>query len=71
MRQHFDDLLSSYVPIPPNASLKTDLDIIILEVKGELEDNVEEKHVIIEANELGPLQYHKIMKINVSQIKRT
>ncbi len=55
MRQHLDDLLSFYCTNTTERKFeKTDLDIIISEVKAELEDNIEEKHAIIEANELGP-----------------
>ena len=54
MRQLIDDLLSfSRTNSAERKFEKTDINIIIAEIKAELKDNIEEKHATIEATELG------------------
>ena len=54
MRQQLDDLLSfSHTNSAERKFEKTDLDVVIAEVKAELKNAIEEKHAIIETTELG------------------
>ena len=54
MRQLIDDLLSfSRINAAERKFEKTDLDVIIAEIKAELKENIEEKHATIQATELG------------------
>ena len=55
MRQNLDDLLSfSRTNTAERKFEKTDLDIILAEVKADLKDTIEEKHATIEATNLCP-----------------
>ena len=54
MRQLIDDLLSfSRTNSAERKFEKTDLDIILAEIKSELKENIKEKHAIIESTGLG------------------
>jgi len=67
MQQLIDDLLAfSRITTTELKFEKTDLNIIIEEVKAELKDTIQEKHASIEATELClaniiPFQFHQLM----------
>lgn len=67
MRQLIEDLLVySRTNIAERKFEKTDLNVIMEEVKAELKENIEEKHAIIEATEICemnviPFQFRQIM----------